>query len=442
MIRLAVVMSLLAALLLTLARFSVGGAPGVVISHAPGTDRDATRMARERLGKLLFVDPLLSEPAGTSCSSCHDPAHAFSGLHGSTSGVPLGALPGSYGLRNTPTLTYESEVPPFTFDKEDDPLEPKGGQFLDGRASFLDEQAEGPLLSPREMNNRTRALVVAKITAHHAADFRAAFGADVFDHGERYAFLAVGAALQAYESTPTFHPFSSHFDRYRRGTYRLSDAESRGMTLFFASDKGNCSTCHQARISFAKVVPLFTDFGYETLGVPRNQRIPDNADPDFFDLGLGGPKRTLPNDDQSFNGAFMTPILRNVAVKQAFMHNGIFTHLEEVVAFYATRDTNPWRWYPHNHPFNDTRPIDLPYVNTGAPFGGKPGAQPHLTAQEILDLVTFLRSLTDQEFEAALPPLPTLRQIDELLAPAQGPITAPPASPTILDRRPPLLSGR
>jgi len=419
MIRLSVLLSLSAALLLTVTQIGIRSTPSVSISisHAAVPDQGARRQARERLGKLLFFDPLLSEPAGTSCSSCHDPAHAFSGTHGSAIGVPLGAMPGSYGLRNTPTLTYASYVPPFTFDKEDDPLEPKGGMFLDGRASFLDEQAEGPLLSPLEMNNQGRAMVVAKIRAHHAADFRAAFGADVFDHGERYAFLAVGAALQAYESTATFHPFSSHFDRYRRGAYRLSAAESRGMTLFFASDKGNCSTCHQARISFPKVVPLFTDFGYETLGVPRNQRIPDNADPAFVDLGLGGPKRTLPNDDASFNGAFMTPILRNVAVKEAFMHNGVFAHLEDVVAFYATRDTNPAHWYPPGHPFNDTRPGDLPYVNTGVPFGGKPGGKPHLSPQEILDLIVFLRSLTDQEFEAALPPLPTLREVEALTSP-------------------------
>ena len=440
MFRFTSLITLAVALLLSVALVGAVVTPSVVVSHVTGPDttdspgKDAVRVARERLGKELFFDPLLSEPAGTSCSSCHEPNHAFSGNHGSTRGVPLGSLPGTYGLRNTPTLTYASYVPPFTFDKEDDPLEPKGGQFLDGRASFLDEQAEGPLLAPLEMNNHDRATVVAKIKAHYAAAFRTAFGPDVFDHGERYAFLSVGAALQAFESTATFHPFSSHFDRYRRGTYQLSDAETRGLKLFFASDKGNCFTCHQARISFAKVVPFFTDFGYETLGVPRNQLIPDNVNPAFFDLGLGGPKRTLPNDDQSFNGAFMTPILRNVAVKQAFMHNGIFSHLEEVVAFYATRDTNPTHWYPPGHPFNDTRPIDLQYVNTGAPFGGKPGAQPHLNSQEILDLVAFLRSLTDQEFEAALPPMPTLQQVEALTAPAEIPSAAIPTSPAKPDR--------
>jgi len=49
------------------------------------------------LGKKIFFDERLSEPAGTSCASCHDPARAYSGGHGSRIGVPLGSRPGSRG---------------------------------------------------------------------------------------------------------------------------------------------------------------------------------------------------------------------------------------------------------------------------------------------------------------------------------------------------------
>ncbi len=196
-------------------------------------------------------------------------------------------------------------------------------------------------------------------------------------------------------------------------------------------DRGNCATCHRARTDFPRAVLLFTDFGYETLGLPRNRRIPANGDPAFFDLGLGGPKTTLPRGDPSFNAAFKTPILRNVAVKQAFMHNGYFTRLEDVVAFYATRDTDPGRWYPQGQRFDDTREQDRQYINVAFPFGGKPGDAPHLTAQDIVDVVAFLRALTDQEFEAALPPAMSITEVEALLAPAPWPASAqsPAAAP-------------
>ena len=87
----------------------------------PGApERDTIRREREQLGKLLFFDTNLSEPRGTSCASCHDPRRAFSGNHGSTIGVPLGSRPGTYGLRNTPSLTYASFIPPFNIDAEEE----------------------------------------------------------------------------------------------------------------------------------------------------------------------------------------------------------------------------------------------------------------------------------------------------------------------------------
>ncbi len=393
----------------TITLLSAAAAVAVALSPASApppdaSERDAMRSAREHLGQLLFYDEALSEPHGTSCASCHQPGRAFSGNHGSAIGVPLGSRPGTYGLRNTPTLTYASFTPPFVIDKEDDPLEPRGGQFLDGRANSLVDQAEGPLLSPNEMNNHDRAAVVAKVALAYGAEFRAAFGADIFSRGIERSFLAVGAALQAFESTAAFHPFSSRFDRYRRGQLALSGAEARGMKLFFDPLKGNCMACHVARIQVPGAVVLFTDFGYETLGAPRNALIPANADAAFFDLGVGGPKRSVPMADPSFNGAFRTPALRNVAVKQAFMHNGCFKRLEDVVAFYATRDTDPERWYPHGARFNDTPAAYRDYINQAMPFGRHPGETPYLQGQEIAEVVAFLRALTDREFEAALPP--------------------------------------
>ena len=373
--------------------------------------RDHVQDARIALGRELFFDPALSEPAGTSCSSCHDPGRAFSGNHGATIGVPLGSRPGQFGFRNSPGLTYVNLIPPFTCDPEEEPLEPLGGMFLDGRAGTRQEQITGPLLSPQEMNNPDRATVVAKVKDRYAAAFRVAFGADIFDRGTNLDFLAIGLALEAFEGSAEFHPFSSRFDRWRAGTVTLTDSELRGEKLFIDVKKGNCASCHRARLQFPKVVPNFTDFGYEVLGVPRNRAIPADADPNFYDLGMGGPKQHVPFGDLSFVGAFRTPNLRNVALKTAFMHNGIFKSLEEVVAFYGSRDTNPARWYPGGVAFDDMPAQFIQNINTGIPFGGKAGDPPRLNAQDVVDLVAFLRTLTDQEYEANLPPAKTVAEV-------------------------------
>ena len=141
---------------------------------------------------------------------------------------------------------------------------------------------------------------------------------------------------------------------------------------------------------------MFTDYGYDTVAVPRNRALPSNRDPRRFDLGLcerHDPK--LHTDDEWFCGAFRTPSLRNVARREAFMHNGVFTSLREVVRFYATRSTSPARWYA------DGAYDDLPakyrrYVNTTMPPYNRPeGDPPALADDEIDAVVAFLGTLND-----------------------------------------------
>jgi cytochrome c peroxidase len=364
-------------------------------------DRDLSRS--ERLGRSLFNDPTLSEPHGTSCAACHSPDRAFGGNHGSTIGVPFGSTTtGAMGFRNTPSIMYGSYAPAFAVVPSDDGPTPTGGQFLDGRVDTQADQAKLPLLSPSEMNNPSAAAVVAKVAlAPYAADFQAEFGADIFARPDD-AFNAIGKALQDYEHTADFHPFSSRYDDYLRGHDTFTAAERRGMALFFNPQKGNCVGCHAADPGNADPsASLFTDFTYDNLGVPRNAAIPANADPSFYDLGLGGPKRALPADDPDpgFNGAFKVPTLRNSAVKQALFHNGRFNNLQDLVAFYVTRDTDPARWYPSGTTFDDLPPQYRGNVNTvEVPYDRHPGEPPHLDAQEQSDLVAFLRTLTDRQF--------------------------------------------
>jgi cytochrome c peroxidase len=148
-------------------------------------------------------------------------------------------------------------------------------------------------------------------------------------------------------------------------------------------------------------LPLFTDFTYDNIGVPRNRNIPDNADAGYFDLGLCGPLRTDLSRREEFCGAFKVPTLRNVALTAPYLHNGRFATLQEVVDVYVTRDTDPQKWYGgsgerHSRKFDDLPGRYFGNVNTTeVPYDRHPGDAPALSPSEIDDVVAFLQTLTD-----------------------------------------------
>ena len=295
------------------------------------------------------------------------------------------------------TNSYVGLVPAFGFATADSQTEASGGHFWDGRADTLALQALGPLLNPLEMNNASRQAVVAKIAAAgYAPQFRQAFGAAILRDSDG-AFTRIGIAIEAFERA-ALQPFDSKYDAMVRGKASLTAPEARGMALFRDPAKGNCAACHLMNPASDKPEDSpFSEFTYYATGVPRNFAIPRNADPAFFDLGLCGPERsapTLPADVpagvtiETFCGKFRMPTLRNAAQRPAFMHNGVFRDLREVVRFYAGRNTA-------------TLPNDLPARYQGniervkPPFNRAPGAGPALTPPEIDDIVAFLRTLSD-----------------------------------------------
>ena len=377
----------------------------LVLASAPGFGRspgasDRGLTPQERLGKQIFFDTNLSEPRGLSCSSCHAPEQDFSGNNAGTFGAALGSRPGISGLRNTPGLSYASFTPPFHFEKDENgKLIPVGGFFRDGRADSLAAQAEKPLFNPREMNNSDPRSLAGKMAAgSYAAFFRQLGGQDIFAHPDRA--LAVAAqALQAFERTSVFHPFASRYDDYIQGRGTLTAEERRGLALFKNPQKGNCASCHTMNDKSPDGRDsLFTDYTYDSLGLPRNLNITDNGNRAFFDLGLCGPERSSPRPgDTSLCGAFKVPSLRNVAKRKFYFHNGVFTSLHDAVAFYATRDTNPQRWYPEGRKFNDLPPQYRGNVNTDeVPYNRKAGEQPALTDDDIDALAAFLKTLSDR----------------------------------------------
>lgn len=368
----------------------------------------------ELLGKRVFEDARLSEPPGLSCASCHDARTAFQGNNGSpVAALAQGSRQGVLGARNTPSLSYVSFSPPFGFTEKKDEetgkveLVPVGGQFLDGRADDLVAQVEGPLLNPREMNNPSRAAVVAKVEAGDYTELaRRVYGGDVFAD-KNAAFDKLARAVAAFESTSRFHPFASKFDAFLQGREKLTKQEARGFELFKDKKKGNCIACHVGKEDSNKPEDwLFTDFSYDALGGPRNVDIPDNKDASYADLGLckrEGLEKIAPKSVEidGLCGQFKAPTLRNIAVTGPYLHNGEFSRLRDVVAFYATRDTNPERWYPKREG-KTAKYDDLPKqfhdnVNTKeVPYDRKPGQKPRLNDEEIDAIVAFLQTLTDR----------------------------------------------
>jgi len=354
---------------------------------AGGDESGLSRL--ELVGKRVFFDTALSNPPGQSCGSCHDPASGFSGNFGGTAGVPLAADRVTPGLRNTPTASYARFTPAFTLTTAGTHQVARGGQFLDGRAASLEDQAGMPFFSPGEMNLASVAQLSQRLAAAaYAPLIREEFGAAIFSDPQQL-LHEVTRAIAAFERTDRFAPFSSKLDNALAGDGALSELEQEGMRLFVDPLKGNCTACHAFNPeSGVASERIFTDFSYHALGVPRNDRIPANADPAFFDLGLCGPRRARVADD-TLCAAFKVPTLRNVGRKQALMHNGVFGTLRDAVAFHARRGSGS----PLDVPAAMRSSIDLAVRPLGLDEG------------EIDAVTAFLRTLDDGFGPSRIPPM-------------------------------------
>ena len=176
--------------------------------------------------------------------------------------------------------------------------------------------------------------------------------------------------------------------------------ETLGLELY--EGKALCAECHPSQLGEDGELPLFTDFTFDNLGVPKNPKNPfykmdkvllDDGSPinpdgkDWIDPGLGGFLLTRPEWSHMAAenmGKHKVPTLRNVDKRpgkkspKAFMHNGVFKSLEEVVHFYNTRDVEDW-----------AAPEVLENVNTDE-LGDL-----ELTPEEEAAIVAFMKTLSD-----------------------------------------------
>jgi cytochrome c peroxidase len=334
----------------------------------------------EELGSFLYFDENLSEPAGQSCASCHHPDVGFVDPDVELP-VSEGVIPGEFGNRNSPSSAYAMYAPVRYFD-EDEGLW-IGGQFWDSRATgdLLDDpladQALGPFLNPVEMNNPDKAAVIEDVAASGYADlFEQVWGVGSLDNVET-AYNQVALSIAAFERTQMFGQFSSKYDFYLQsclvaggdmndcaqgigkvagkvGKNYFSKEEWYGMQLFMGEnnndgilEKGEgamCAACHVAEWTEDPgnvvvpawappgwVPPMFTDFTYDNLGVPKSD---DSLLADApVDLGLGPVV-----GDPAENGKFKVMSLRNIGLTAPYAHNGLFMKLVDITHFYNTRD--------------------------------------------------------------------------------------------------------
>ncbi|HEX4676557.1 MAG TPA: cytochrome c peroxidase [Steroidobacteraceae bacterium] len=430
-----------------------GGDSGSSSGSAPSRD---TLSVAAAAGKALFNDKSLSASGKQSCATCHVAARAFTADPATDQGlpVPLGGpnmdIP---GFRNTPSLLYVSLTPGFFLDGGT----PTGGFFRDGRASSLDQQAQLPFITPFEMANQDAAEVVSRLqnSPDTLAAFIAAYGAQALANPQ-VALADIGLALSAYETEDAdFHPFTSKFDYWQQGQAQLTAEELQGLALFNNPGKGNCTACHPSQRQGYSEHPLFTDFTYDNIGVPRNWNIPASAvtpvspisgvslasymptgpsnvptgsEYAYYDMGLCGPFQTPstdPNPRPSFFdittlcGLFKVPSLRNVAVTSPYFHNGVFKTIHEVVEWYVTRDIN-------NNTGNNPAPVDAgpngnPYFSLGTFYTNAAGTPDLLQYNDLpvdFDANVNIAEVpyTPPTFEGGQAPTLTASEIDAVVA--------------------------
>lgn len=351
-------------LVFTLAFLFFQGAKGI---QKPALAQDSSQLSPlQQVGKHIFFDSNLSNPAGISCASCHAPQYAFSDPRHLA--FSIGAT-GLMGTRNAPMLAYSTYSPNRYFDEEEQTY--VGGYFWDGRAASIESQIEGPLFSHIEMNVGSRTELLSKINHSVYKDLFAYVFGETALVDTVIGFNAALTAIARYEESVEMNSFTSKYDYYLKGKTKLTEQEYLGLQLFNNPQKGNCASCHPSTPDPIVGKVLFTDFTYDNLGLPAHSlHISKGLKQD---KGIG-----YIVSEPSHAGKFKVPTLRNVALSAPYFHNGVIANLTEAIQFYNKRDLGIYG-----------KPEVAENVNTDELGNLK------LSDNEVAAIESFLRTLTD-----------------------------------------------
>ena len=388
----------------------------------------AQNTPEQQLGRRLYFDQNLSQNFNQSCASCHLPIAGFADPDRNLP-VSEGSVAGLFGGRNAPSSAYAAFSPFFHWDAASELY--VGGQFWDGRANTLAEQAAGPPTNPVEMALPDKWSVVDRLRTsspndpvhpgpNYVAKFKVVYNLDLnaipaYDPaqpvppGVLEIYDRMAKAIGEFEKTEKLTAFSSKFDYFQAGLAVLTDLETRGLGVF--QGKGKCNACHVATGTpapdGASTIPaLFTDFTYDNIGVPVNKNLPGGPQP--VDLGLGGRADIAAKDPQGLQtGKFKVMSLRNIAKTAPYSHNGVFLTLRQIVHFYGSRDILPAcdPTLGNNDPGFATTCWPAPEVTQN--LNTTELGSINFTAAQERALVAFLKTLTDgYGAKNGLPPLP------------------------------------
>ena len=291
------------------------------------------------LGRMLFYENMLSRDGSQNCASCHRQEHAFSDTTRFSLGVEM--LQGKRQAMSVFNMAWNSNK-----------------FFWDGRAHLLRDQAILPIQDELEMDE-TLENVLSKLSASqmYKDQFTRVYGDDDITVDKM--------ALAMEQFMLSIVSYDSKYDQWVAGTTELTASEERGRLLFeteynpfFQELSGaDCAHCHGGS--------NFENDLYMNNGL--------DADADFADLG----RENVTNDPMD-RARFKVPSLRNIELTPPYMHDGRFSTLEEVVDHYNEGI----------HPSTSLDPAIQATIETGL----------FLTADDKVDLVNFLKTLTDHSF--------------------------------------------
>ena len=367
-------------------------APLMQSNYALADQAKEKELNYQGLGEVLFFDKSLSFNKTQSCSTCHSPDTAFVDQRKNSANqmVSEGDNPHLHGNRNANTALYAMFSPDFHFDEKIQDY--VGGQFWDGRAKDLAEQAGGPPVNPVEMGMPDKKSIVERLKANsiYYKAITDIYGESIWaDTDKIYAIME--KAIAEFEKHELFAQFSSKYDRALKGEAELSALEAEGKALFFDKTRTNCSNCHQSsEANSAK--ETFTNYRYYNIGVPSNQALIklNKLAADYVDNGLLD--NPMVKGDEKQKGKFKVPTLRNIGVTAPYMHNGVFRDLKTVLLFKDSFNNPNRKINPETGKAWDK----AEYAQTINPDVLK--AKP-LTDEEINALEAFLKTLTDEAYE-------------------------------------------